>query len=126
MKESPHITLTAEQDKRETTICVVWASVIVFGMLALMLHGLAYFSSATVTGQDIYAREIMQKKILRLEELTAGLYLIYSDNQKKNSDYKYKKEKLDSEDKKKRLDYKPPSNAGWVSPARITKGGWAR
>ena len=67
MKTSPHITLTKEQDKRETVICIVWASVVVFGMLALMLHGLAYFSSATVTGQDIYAREIMQRKITLIE-----------------------------------------------------------
>lgn len=108
MKESPHEPLTAEQDKREIVICIVWASAVVLGTLALTLHGLAYLSSASVTGQDIYAREIMQKKILRLEELTAGLYSVYS------------------EDKKKRLDYQPPSNAGWVSPARITKGGWAR
>lgn len=67
MRESPHITLTEEQAKRETIHCIVWASIVVFGMLALTAHGLAFLSWTEPTMEDAYARK-------RLEQRQQSLY----------------------------------------------------
>lgn len=61
MKESPYEPLTAEQDKRETVICIMWASVAVFGMLALLLHGIAFFSWTEPTMEEIYKNKALRQ-----------------------------------------------------------------
>lgn len=66
MKESHHI-LSEEADKRETIHCIIYASVVMFGMLALLLHGLAFFSWKEPTMNEFYAMKNMNERIIVLE-----------------------------------------------------------
>lgn len=68
MKESPHEPLSEEADKRETTICIVYASVVVFGMLALLLHGIAFLSWTEPTMEEIYRNKRMDNSIKTLKK----------------------------------------------------------
>lgn len=67
IKTTPHI-LTEEQDKRETIHCIIWASVVVFVMLAFLLHGLAFLSWTEPTMEEIYARRMMDNSIKTLRQ----------------------------------------------------------
>lgn len=77
-KTTPHISIE-DQDWNDTIHSIVWGSIFVLGMLAILIYGLAWTSSVTVTSEDIYARRRMENRVEQLEEKVIGLNVLWAE-----------------------------------------------
>lgn len=91
MKESPHEPLTEKQDKRCTIHCIVWAIVVVIGILALLLHGMAFLSWTEPTMEEVYRNKRMGEEIEVLKNQTEQLYEVFQklENNYENHTHKF-------------------------------------
>ncbi len=70
--------------KQETIKCAMWASVVVFGVLALLIHGIAFLSWTAPTTAEIYRNKRMQNQIEDLYQWRTGIVV---DGDRKKIEY---------------------------------------
>lgn len=66
MKESPHI-IAEEKAKQDTIQGIIFATIVVFGMLSVLIYGMALLSSTKKVSEDVYGAKHLENRIELLE-----------------------------------------------------------
>ena len=67
MKESPYISITEEKARQDTIQGIIFAVIVVFGMLSVLIYGLASLSSTEKVSAEIYGAKHLEGRITALE-----------------------------------------------------------
>lgn len=80
-----------EKAKQGTIQAFVWAVVVVFGMIALLLHGFAFLNWTEETNEEFYQRKYMANQIEDLYKWRENLYQwhVYKINEYENHTHRY-------------------------------------
>ena len=77
MKESPYVSITEEKAKQDTIQGIIFAVIMTFGMLSVLVYGLAWMSSVEKENTAFYGAKHLEKRVKWLETWSNAM-VVYS------------------------------------------------
>ena len=90
MKESPYISITEEKAKQDTIQGIIFAVIVVFGMLSVLIYGLAWLSAVEKENTAFYGAKNLLNHITIIENQIIELQSEYKNHTHRYYDLKIK------------------------------------